>query len=197
MEIGPERLSIPLPLETPAGHLDSKSISAPVKRLSDPWPASSGPDRGESILYLFYWINSILPVPTRYTYLAASYKLLRCCVPLLLLSKPRPLPWRFLCPGFSFTFGLNIGFQSTLRLMMELQVIKTESKAHNPSALWFALPGPSRTVSCPHFFPLIKKQRPLSNSWLTKELFGKCMQENIKHWEYFLLENQKWTRSHR
>lgn len=41
MEIGPERLSIPLQLEAPAGHLDSKSISAPVKRLCDLWPASS------------------------------------------------------------------------------------------------------------------------------------------------------------
>lgn len=35
MEIGPERLSILLQLETPAGHLDSKSISVPVKRLTD------------------------------------------------------------------------------------------------------------------------------------------------------------------
>ena len=41
MEIGPERLSIPLRHEAPAGHLDSKSISAPVERLGDLWPASS------------------------------------------------------------------------------------------------------------------------------------------------------------
>lgn len=147
MEIGPERLSIPLLLETPAGHLDSKSISAPVKRLGDPWPPSRRPDRRESILYLFYWINSILPVPTLYTYQAGKLQATSPSLHSPRLSKPRPHPpWRFLCSGFPFTFGLNGGFQSTLRLEEEFQVMKIiiiKNPAYNPSAPGSCLPGPS------------------------------------------------------
>lgn len=183
MEIGPERLSIPLPLETPAGHLDSKSISAPVKRLSDPWPASSRPDRGESILYLFYWINSILPVP-RFTHIrqqATSYFtviVFHCSSG----SQPHPLPWRFLCPGFPFTFGLNIRFQSSLRLTVKLLVIKAESTVillpHGS-----CLPGPFRAVSSPNSFPHTTKMPQYQLAGM--ELFGKHKQENIKHWEHW------------
>lgn len=154
-------------------------------------PLLAWPDRGESILYLFYWINSILPVPTLYTYQAASYKLLhRRCFPSPLLSKPRPLPCRFLCPGFPFTFGLNIGFQSTLRLMMEFQVIKTESKAHNPPALWFLPTWSTRDSALAPFFPS-QKQRPFHKTQLNMEFFEKHRQENIKDWGSFLLEKQK------
>lgn len=75
----------------------------------------------------------------------ASYKPLhRLSIPLL--SKPRPLPWRFLCSGFPFTFGLRVGFQFTLRPKEGSQVIKIKSIASNPSASGSCLPSPFRRV---------------------------------------------------
>lgn len=119
-------------------HLKPQQATLTANRLVLQWSGSVTLDlllaglTEERVFYIYFIELTPSCLYQRFTHIRlASYKL-PCHRSIPLLSKPRPLPWRFLCSDFPFTFGLHVGFQATLRLKEEFQVIKIKNTVYNP-----------------------------------------------------------------
>lgn len=116
-------------------YLKPQQATLTANRLVLQWSGSVTPDlplaglTEERVFYIYFIELTPSCLYQRFTHIRlASYKLPRHLSIPHGKASPASLPWRFLCSGFPFTFGLKRRFQSTLRLEEEFQVMKKKTQ---------------------------------------------------------------------